>query len=64
MYCYEYIFKQFFINIALDFKPQCSKTFYNCCMERIEKLNMFSDVPNPYDIMNKCMEIFILEYDW
>ena len=63
LFCYEYIFKQFFINILIDFKPDKDE-FYNFCINRIERYKMFAFVPNPYDIMNECLEIFIKEYNW
>ena len=63
LYSYEYIFKQFFINILLDFKPRNSTEFYNCSKKRIKQLNMFKEVPNPYNIMIHYMEIFFQEYE-
>ena len=62
-YCYEYIFKQFFINIFLDFKPINSIEFYSCCQKRIIKLNMFKEVPNPFNILSDCLQIFLQEYE-
>ena len=50
MFCYEYIFKQFFINILLDFKPNKNE-FYNFCIKRIDQYKIFNFVPNPYDMM-------------
>ena len=61
MFCYEYIFKQFFINILLDFNPNKNE-FYNFCVKRIEQYKIFNFVPNPYDIMKECLVIFLEDY--
>ena len=63
MFCYEYIFKQFFINILLDFKPKNTVEFFKCCQKRINDLNLFKDVPNPYTILEICLKIFLEEYE-
>ena len=61
MFCYEYIFMQFFINILLDFTPNKNE-FYDFCIKRIEQCKKFNFVPNPYDIMKECMVIFLEDY--
>ena len=63
LYIYEYIFKQFFINILLDFKPRNSTEFYNCCVRRIQQLKLFKEVPDPYNIMVECLDVFLREYE-
>ena len=63
MFCYEHIFKQIFINIVLDFKPD-KDDFYNVCIKRIDRYKMFNYIPNPYPILKECMEIFIKDYTW
>ena len=63
LYSYEYIFKQFFINVLIDFKPRNSEEFFDCCQKRINDLNLFKDVPNPYNILKICLKIFLEEYE-
>ena len=63
MFCYEYIFKQFFINIVLDFNPNKDE-IYNLSINRIGSYKMFNFVPNHYDIMKESLTIFLEEYDW
>ena len=63
MYCYEYIFKQLFMNTLLDFKPIDIEEFYDICLRVIRSDRLSNDVPNPYDIMRICLEEFISEYE-
>ena len=62
-YCYEYIFEQFFINILLDCKPRNPEEFFDYCQRRINNINLFKYIPNPYNILKYCLKIFLDEYE-
>ena len=61
-YCYEYIFREFFISIWLTFKPVTILEFYSYCLREIETRNLFSDSSNPNDILKESLKVFAEEY--
>lgn len=63
IFCYEYIFRDLIISILLDFQPVDKTNFYEVCENVIISENLFNEVPNPYDIMRYCMDIFVEEYE-
>ena len=61
-YCYEYIFREFFISIWLKFEPVTILDFYNYCLREIESRNLFTDSPDPRDLLEEVLNVFVEEY--
>tara|TARA_B110000046_G_C12957432_1_gene382967 strand:+ start:1056 stop:1313 length:258 start_codon:yes stop_codon:yes gene_type:complete len=62
-YSYEYIFKQMFINILLDYEPAGVEDFYEICVRVVKNNKLFLGIENPFNIMWECLKIFVVEYD-
>ena len=62
-YCYEYIFKQFFISIWLKYQPSSIEKFEEYAARLISDNSLFSESPNPFPIMKYNLSLFIEEYD-
>lgn len=62
-YCYNYIFKQFFVGVMLDHKPKDYLDFFCHCMKVINKNELFSESMNPSDLVRDNLLMFINDYD-
>ena len=63
LFSYEYIFKDFFLKIALDYKPLDYLDFFCKCMKIIHVEGLFSESVNPSDIVKENLIRFLGEYD-
>ena len=63
MYTYKNIFKKFFLNILLDYKPESELDFFNIAMGIIRDRNLFGDSLDPTDVVLENLKIFIFKYD-
>ena len=61
-YSYEYIFQEYFISIWLTFQPLTILDFYNYCLREIESRSMFSESPDPRDVLREALQVFTDEY--
>ena len=63
MYTYENIFKRFLMSIYLKFKPQNGVEFFDNVMKIIAENEIFTDCPDPSDVVRQNLVYFMLEYE-
>ena len=63
MYTYENIFKRFLMSIYLNSKPQNGVEFFDNVMKTIVENELFTDSPDPSDVVRQNVIYFMLEYE-
>ncbi len=62
-YTYEHIFRRFLMSIYLDAKPKNGVEFFVKVMETIAENGIFTDSPDPADVVRENLIYFLSEYD-
>lgn len=63
LFTYEYIFKQLFINVLLDFQPKSKEVFFQNCVDVLSKSQVLRKMPNTCDVMLRFLEKFVEDYE-
>ena len=63
MYTYENIFNRLLMSIYLNSNPQNGVAFFDNVMKTIVENELFTDSPDPSDVVRQNVIYFMLEYE-